>query len=135
MLAAGKTVLFVSEKMAALEVVKRRLDGAGLSRFCLELHSQTAKKVEFIRELERCIQHPTSPAAEVCDTTKIDALKTELSGYCSELKEPIGACGFSPYDLFGIREQYRYEFESSPGRQNYRLPKVAVVQTLNTYKR
>ena len=126
MLAAGKTVLFVSEKMAALEVVKRRLDGAGLSRFCLELHSQTAKKVEFIRELERCIQHPTSPAAEVCDTTKIDALKTELSGYCSELKEPIGACGFSPYDLFGIREQYRYEFESSPGRQNYRLPKVAV---------
>ena len=126
MLAAGKTVLFVSEKMAALEVVKRRLDGAGLSRFCLELHSQTAKKVEFIRELERCIQHPTSPAAEVCDTTKIDALKTELSGYCSELREPIGACGFSPYDLFGIREQYRYEFESSPGRQNYRLPKVAV---------
>ncbi|HJJ67295.1 MAG TPA: DUF3320 domain-containing protein [Methanocorpusculum sp.] len=126
MLAAGKTVLFVSEKMAALEVVKRRLDGAGLSRFCLELHSQTAKKVEFVRELERCIQHPTSPAAEVCDTTKIDALKTELSGYCSELREPIGACGFSPYDLFGIREQYRYEFESSPGRQNYRLPKVAV---------
>jgi len=126
MLAAGKTVLFVSEKMAALEVVKRRLDGAGLSRFCLELHSQTAKKVEFIRELERCIQHPTSPAAEACDTTKIDALKTELSGYCSELREPIGACGFSPYDLFGIREQYRYEFESSPGRQNYRLPKVAV---------
>ena len=126
MLAAGKTVLFVSEKMAALEVVKRRLDGAGLSRFCLELHSQTAKKVEFIRELERCIQHPTSPAAEVCDTTKIDALKTELSGYCSELREPIGACGFSPYDLFGIREQYRYEFESSPGRQNYRLPNVAV---------
>lgn len=60
MLSAGKTVLFVSEKMAALEVVKRRLDGAGLSRFCLELHSQTAKKVEFIRELERCIQHPTS---------------------------------------------------------------------------
>ena len=126
MLSAGKTVLFVSEKMAALEVVKRRLDGAGLSRFCLELHSQTAKKVEFIRELERCIQHPTSPAAEPSDTTKIDALRTELSGYCSELKEPIGACGFSPYDLFGIREQYRYEFENSPGRQNYRLPKVEV---------
>ena len=126
MLAAGKTVLFVSEKMAALEVVKRRLDSAGLSRFCLELHSQTAKKVEFIRELERCIQHPTSPAAEPSDTTKIDALRTELSGYCSELREPIGACGFSPYDLFGIREQYRYEFESSPGRQNYRLPKIAV---------
>ena len=106
MLSAGKTVLFVSEKMAALEVVKRRLDSAGLSRFCLELHSQTAKKVEFIRELERCIQHPSSPAADSRDNTQMEALKTELSGYCSELREPIGACGFSPYDLFGIREQY-----------------------------
>ncbi len=126
MLASGKTVLFVSEKMAALEVVKRRLDSAGLSRFCLELHSQTAKKVEFIRELERCIQHPTSPATDTRDAAQIEALKTELSGYCSELKEPIGACGFSPYDLFGIREQYRYEFENSPGRKNFRLPKVSV---------
>ena len=126
MLSAGKTVLFVSEKMAALEVVKRRLDSAGLSRFCLELHSQTAKKVEFIRELERCIQHPSSPAADSRDNTQMEALKTELSGYCSELREPIGACGFSPYDLFGIREQYRYEFENSPGRKNFRLPKVAV---------
>jgi len=126
MLASGKTVLFVSEKMAALEVVKRRLDSAGLSRFCLELHSQTAKKVEFIRELERCIQHPSSPAVDSRDSTQIEALKTELSGYCSELREPIGACGFSPYDLFGIREQYRYEFENGPGRKNFRLPKVAV---------
>ena len=127
MLSAGKTVLFVSEKMAALEVVKRRLDGAGLSRFCLELHSQTAKKVEFIRELERCIQHPSSPAADAGDKTQIEALRTELSGYCKELRAPVGACGFSPYDLFGIREQYRYEFENSPGRKNCRLPKVAVV--------
>ena len=30
LIAEGKTVLFVSEKMAALEVVKRRLDSVGL---------------------------------------------------------------------------------------------------------
>jgi hypothetical protein len=35
----GKKVLFVSEKMAALEVVRRRLTMAGLGNFCLELHS------------------------------------------------------------------------------------------------
>src|SRR5205085_1817536 len=39
-LAAGRTVLFVSEKMAALAVVKSRLDTAGLGPFCLELHSR-----------------------------------------------------------------------------------------------
>ena len=37
-LAEGRRVLFVSEKKAALDVVKRRLDKAGLSPFCLELH-------------------------------------------------------------------------------------------------
>ena len=37
-LEAGKTVLFVAEKQAALEVVKRRLDAVGLGAFGLELH-------------------------------------------------------------------------------------------------
>jgi primosomal protein N' len=43
-LARGKTVLFVSEKMAALEVVHRRLRDVGLADFCLELHSHKANK-------------------------------------------------------------------------------------------
>jgi hypothetical protein len=37
-LGAGKKVLFVAEKQAALEVVKRRLDAVGLGAFGLELH-------------------------------------------------------------------------------------------------
>ena len=36
MLAAGKRVLFVSQKMAALEVVQHRLNQAGLGDFCLQ---------------------------------------------------------------------------------------------------
>jgi hypothetical protein len=43
-LASGKTVLFVSEKMAALQVVYGRLKVAGLGDFCLELHSGKANK-------------------------------------------------------------------------------------------
>lgn len=35
-IAQGKSVLFVAEKLAALEVVRRRLDAAGLGEFCLE---------------------------------------------------------------------------------------------------
>ncbi len=38
-LAGKKTVLFVAEKLAALEVVRRRLRELGLGDFCLELHS------------------------------------------------------------------------------------------------
>lgn len=48
--ARGKKVLFVSEKMAALEVVYKRLKAAGLSDFCLELHSHKADKHEVISD-------------------------------------------------------------------------------------
>ena len=57
-LAAGKTVLFVSEKTAALEVVKRRLDRCGLGDFCLELHSHKANKKQVVAELGRCLELP-----------------------------------------------------------------------------
>jgi len=43
---SGKTVLFVSAKMAALEVIKSRMDNIGLGEFCLELHSHKSNKKE-----------------------------------------------------------------------------------------
>ena len=52
LLGKGKTVLFVSEKTAALEVVYRRLAQIGLDRFCLELHSNKARKADVLKQLE-----------------------------------------------------------------------------------
>ena len=52
LLGKGKTVLFVSEKTAALEVVYGRLDQIGLGRFCLELHSNKARKADVLKQLE-----------------------------------------------------------------------------------
>ena len=43
-LARGKTVLFVSEKLAALQVVAKRLRAAGLGEFCLEAHGHGGDK-------------------------------------------------------------------------------------------
>lgn len=51
-LAKDKKVLFVSEKLAALEVVQRRLQMAGLGDFCLELHSNKTQKKKFIEGLD-----------------------------------------------------------------------------------
>lgn len=51
MLGKGKKVLFVSEKTAALEVVHRRLKDIGLGHFCLELHSNKAKKTDVLDQL------------------------------------------------------------------------------------
>lgn len=52
-LALGRKVLFVAEKMAALDVVYRRLEERGLGAFCLELHSNKANKQGVISQLGR----------------------------------------------------------------------------------
>ncbi|MFL2931482.1 MAG: DUF4011 domain-containing protein, partial [bacterium] len=51
----NKRVLFVAEKMAALEVVKKRLDDLELGEFCLELHSTHTKKTEVLETLKSSI--------------------------------------------------------------------------------
>lgn len=54
-LAEGKRVLFVSEKMAALEVVHKRLSQASLAEFCLTLHNHKANKKEILNDLGRTL--------------------------------------------------------------------------------
>jgi hypothetical protein len=49
--AAGKRVLFVAQKLAALEVVQRRMGEASLSSFCLPLHSNHSKPLDVHRHL------------------------------------------------------------------------------------
>ncbi len=51
-LSMGKTVLFVAEKTAALDVVYRRLREHGLGDCCLELHSSKAERRRFLEQLE-----------------------------------------------------------------------------------
>ncbi len=52
-IAQGKSVLFLADKLAALEVVKRRMDSAGLGDFCLELHSDKASARHVVASLKR----------------------------------------------------------------------------------
>ncbi|WP_310620560.1 DUF4011 domain-containing protein [Flexibacterium corallicola] len=51
-LSHGKTVLFVAEKTAALDVVYRRLKENGLGNHCLELHSNKADRKQFLSQLK-----------------------------------------------------------------------------------
>lgn len=51
-ISTGKKVLFVAEKVAALEVVRNRLAQAGLADFCLELHSNKMSKKDVLDSIE-----------------------------------------------------------------------------------
>lgn len=86
-LAAGKRILFVSEKAAALEVVKRNLDKCGLGDGCLELHSYRADKKQVLAELDRVLNAPAldTPAQSKTKLESLKRLRDELNGYVREL--------------------------------------------------
>ena len=79
-IAEGKKVLFVAEKMAALEVVKNRLALAGLDAFILELHSNKSNKKRVLEEIGKRIKYKATNQAE------LPRLQQELEKYRSELK-------------------------------------------------
>jgi superfamily I DNA and/or RNA helicase/very-short-patch-repair endonuclease len=56
-LANNKKVLFVSEKVAALDVVFKRLDNAGIGDFCLSLHSHKSNKKEIIEKIAKTLSY------------------------------------------------------------------------------
>lgn len=77
-LAKGKKILFVSEKLAALEVVRHRLDRAGLGHFCLELHSHKTQKKKFLEDIKASMEarFPQPKQFEA----KLETLQREKNG-------------------------------------------------------
>jgi very-short-patch-repair endonuclease len=97
-----KRVLFVAEKMAALEVVKRRLDKIGLGDACLELHSHNTKKKALLAELGRTF-NLGRPVLNNFDN-QINLLKEtrqKLNGYSEAVNTAIGRSGVTPHDAYG----------------------------------
>ncbi len=97
----GKSVLFVSEKMAALEVVKKRLDNVGLGIFCLELHSNKAKKTEVLKELQKTLTlRGTNTFSNDHEIDELDDIKKTIKHLCYCFtrtfwkKESIPICSF-----------------------------------------
>lgn len=98
-LAKGKTVLFVSEKMAALEVVHRRLNDIGLGPFCLELHSSKARKVEVLQQLGKALDITAERTASdwAREAERLGQLRQDLNGLVDALHKayPNGLTAFS----------------------------------------
>ena len=95
----GKRVLFVSEKKAALEVVQKRLTDVGLEPFCLELHSNKARKSVVLAKLDRILSIQKTPAPKLfgSDAAKMDQKRGVLDTH-SEAVNRIYPAGYSLYD-------------------------------------
>jgi very-short-patch-repair endonuclease len=99
-IAERKRVLFVAEKMAALEVVKRKLDGVGLGNACLELHSHKMNKKAVVDELKRVLDL-TKPTTSEQEVESLIQKRDDLNSYCEAINTPIGESGITPYQAYG----------------------------------
>ncbi len=101
-LAQGRTVLFVAEKRAALEVVQRRLKSVGMADFCLDLFSSKVSKTAVLGQLERAQSVSEADGGRDWAAAKADlaSLREELNGYVRELHKP-GRNGWTPFRAIG----------------------------------
>jgi hypothetical protein len=125
LLHAGKTVLVVSEKAAALDVVAERLTGAGLGGYLLELHSDKATRVAVAASLASALDPvPAMPAAvppghagaasgdtgapsgdaavRSGDTGAADHQRAELREYAHAVNRVRDPLGYSLHDVLAM---------------------------------
>jgi very-short-patch-repair endonuclease len=86
-IASGRTVLVVAEKMAALEVVHRRLKECGLGDLCLELHSHKTHKRQVITALATALKREPLPGRVPWEqrSAELQQSRDELNAYVSAL--------------------------------------------------
>ena len=102
-LAVGKTVLFVAEKTAALDVVYRRLREHGLGNHCIELHSNKADRRQFLAQLKSAWEHGgrADTSAWITVNERLKLRRDTLNSYVEALHKPYPN-GWTPYLALGI---------------------------------
>src|SRR5262249_46848069 len=101
----GKTVLFVTDKVAALEVVHQRLTAVGLGEVCLALHSHKAVRAQVVGQLGRVLERAFRPLGGPAGAAApLPALLAEpraaLDEHAGAMHRP-GPFGQSPHQVLG----------------------------------
>ncbi len=102
-IANGKKVLFVSEKMAALQVVYKRLKNVGLSNFCLSLHSYKANKRDILQDISNSISQSkvVVSSSAITDLQMLERKRELLNEYQKELHTKYSKLNLSLFEVYG----------------------------------
>ncbi|MDT4991706.1 MAG: hypothetical protein QOH97_1598 [Actinoplanes sp.] len=107
LLHAGKRVLFVSEKVAALEVVRNRLAEIGLDDYILELHSHKASRKEVATALARALDNvPVPPGGmDPVDRRTVRERRGQLNAFADAMNRVRQPLGYSLHHVLGLCAQ------------------------------
>lgn len=102
-LGRGKKILFVAQKMAALEVVKKRLDECHLGHAVLELHSHKSTKKTVLSSLAHAMdQGKLSVPDRSAEYKQLNETKQALGLYVAAIQKPILNSGINYVDALGL---------------------------------
>lgn len=140
-LAQGKSVIFVSEKLAALEVVRRNLDKAGLGDFCLELHSHKTQKQKLLKDIEARLKKKYRKVERHGETlSELNKTKKTLQAYVDVINEHYGQTEMTVHEILWRAERARTAFTNPPriqvanAKNITRLDITQRMDALNTVK-
>ncbi|GAA3118914.1 DUF4011 domain-containing protein [Planomonospora alba] len=114
LLHAGRTVLFVSEKAAALDVVRNRLEHIGLGSFLMPLHSHNTSRKHVAQELGRALTERPRARTVTPARERVRRLRGELSGYAEAMNEIRIPLDRSLFDVVGRLAELEDEASLAP---------------------
>jgi hypothetical protein len=116
-LSQGKKVLFVAEKLAALEVVHRKLEKAGLGEFCLELHSYKSQKKKVLDDVKLRLKKHDIYREFIdidADIDRYEELKELLNSHVKRINKHWKNTKISIHEIFMAATRYRIATSINP---------------------
>lgn len=102
--ASGKRVLFVAQKRAALEVVLKRLQQAGLNHLALDLHGAELSRRGVMAKFAESLDHVREAAVVDSEALhgRLQQCRAKLNDHVARLHAPRSPHGLSAYELQGL---------------------------------
>lgn len=114
-LGAGKRVLFVAEKQAALRVVADRLRASGFGALLLELHGDNANRADVYAGLNQRLDTKVSVDAGLLNSQRLqlNQQRSLLRRYLSLINQPLGSLDRTTFWLVWHEIKLRAELKQS----------------------
>jgi hypothetical protein len=127
-LGEGKRVLFVSQKQAALAVVRKRLEAAGLGPFCLDLHGAGATTTGFLNRVRSRLELSKIPAPKRPPYMDRNHIWRSLARSANDLASAVGASEASGFEVIWRFEKARMALGQAAGSLGHLKLEAALVE-------
>jgi very-short-patch-repair endonuclease/DNA polymerase III delta prime subunit len=107
-MAQGKNVLFISEKMAALDVVYSNMEKIDLHHFCLVLHSARATKAIVHESIKERLALRPKPVGHIqAELNRLSDLRKKLHEYADAIRHRVMPLDETVYTILGKALNFR----------------------------